>query len=80
MVDLLFLVMVWDVIWEEVQVIYKCLVGGVVFVDVVWFYFSVYVEVGGDMGYLYSGMLFEVIQGLIDKYEFGWVNLLLDML
>lgn len=64
----------WEATREEGKAIYQRLKAGADFAEAARLHSSVNAEKGGDMGYLHRGMLPEVIQEKIDKFERGQVN------
>ena len=64
----------WEATRNEAQAIYKRVSGGADFADAARMHSAAYAETGGDMGYLHRGMLPEILQEQIDKYELGQIN------
>lgn len=70
----------WQSTREEAKAIYARLKGGADFDESARMHSSVYAENSGDMGYLHRGMLPELIQEKIDKFEVGQLNEPMDTL
>ena len=70
----------WEATREEAQSIYKRLADGANFAETARLHSTAYADTGGDMGYLHRGMLPEIIQEQIDKYEQGKINVPLETL
>lgn len=70
----------WQSTREEAKAIYGRLMNGAEFDESARLHSSVYAENSGDMGYLHRGMLPEMIQEKIDKFEVGKINEPMDTL
>lgn len=70
----------WEATRTEAQSIYTRLMGGADYEEAARMHSSIYAEKSGDMGYLHRGMLPEIIQEKIDKFETGKINEPLDTL
>lgn len=70
----------WQSTREEAQAIYTRLTNGADFEESARMHSSAYAESSGDMGYLHRGMLPELIQEKIDKFEVGKINEPMDTL
>jgi len=64
----------WDSARGEAKSIHARLLAGANFEDTARLHSNAYAETGGDMGYLHRGMLPEVLQEKIDKFEVGVIN------
>lgn len=72
---------VWQATRDEAKAIYRRLLAGADFAETSQLHSnSKYAESGGDMGYLHRGMLPEVLQERVDKFELGKVNEPVDTL
>lgn len=70
----------WQATREEAKAIYGRLAGGADFAEAARMHSSAYAENSGDMGYLHRGMLPELLQDKIDKFELGKINEPIDTL
>ncbi|MBS1157709.1 MAG: hypothetical protein H6R15_128 [Proteobacteria bacterium] len=70
----------WQSTRQEAKAIYGRLAGGADFAETARLHSSVYAENSGDMGYLHRGMVPELIQEKIDKFEVGKINEPIDTL
>ncbi|HXE39863.1 MAG TPA: peptidylprolyl isomerase [Azonexus sp.] len=70
----------WQATRDEAKAIYARLMAGADFEEAARMHSSVYAENSGDMGYLHRGMLPEMIQEKIDKFEVGKINEPMDTL
>jgi len=70
----------WQATREEAKAIYGRLAGGADFEEAARMHSSAFSDSSGDMGYLHRGMLPEVIQERIDKFEVGKINEPMDTL
>lgn len=64
----------WDATREEAKAIHQRLLAGADFGETARLHSGSYADTSGDMGYLHRGMLPEVLQGQVDKYELGKIN------
>lgn len=64
----------WEATRLEARAIYGRLIGGADYEEAARLHSSIYAEKSGDMGYLHRGMLPEIIQEKIDKFETGKIN------
>jgi hypothetical protein len=70
----------WDSARTEARAIYTRLLAGASFEETARLHSNAFSESGGDMGYLHRGMLPEVLQEKIDKFEVGKINEPMDTL
>lgn len=70
----------WQATRDEAAAIHGRLMAGADFEEAARMHSSVSAENGGDMGYLHRGMLPELIQEKIDKFEVGKINPPMDTL
>lgn len=70
----------WEATRDEAKAIYGRLMAGADYEETARLHSSVNAESSGDMGYLHRGMLPELIQEKIDKFEVGKINEPMDTL